>query len=128
MDSGTDWTLTETSGVTVIPGSAASSGSTAVGIRASTPSMMWYCVTMVPPTSSTAATGLSSPSAVTMTASLGLADAAGTPVSSGPANAAATTAPAAAIRPFFQQAGRARYPAPAPAPDELTCRIWQPLP
>ena len=70
VDSVVDCTLTETSGVTVIPGSAASSGSTAVGIKASTPSMRWYCVRTVPPTSSTAATGLRSPVAVTMTVSL----------------------------------------------------------
>ncbi len=81
-----------------MPGSAASSGSETVGIKASTPSMRWYCVRTVPPTSSTAAAGLKSPSAVTMTVSLRLADAAGTPAIDMPANAAATAVPAAASR------------------------------
>ena len=40
VDSTVDCTLTETSGVTVMPGSAASSGSSTVGIEASTPLMM----------------------------------------------------------------------------------------
>jgi hypothetical protein len=91
-----------------MPGSAASSASAAVGIEASTPSMRWNCVRTVPPTSSTATTGLKSPSAVTMTVSLGLAEAAGTPTIDVPANAATTAAPAAAIRPFFRQASRNR--------------------
>ena len=42
-------------------GSAASTGSVAVRMEAWTPLMMWYWVSMVPPTSSTALTGLSSP-------------------------------------------------------------------
>jgi hypothetical protein len=43
-----------------------------------------------------------------MTISLWLADAAGTPAIDVTANAAATAAPAAAIRPFFHQMGRVR--------------------
>ena len=57
---------------------------------------------MVPPTPSTAVTGLSSPVAVTMTVSPELADAAGTPAIDVPASAAITAAPAAAIRHAFR--------------------------
>jgi hypothetical protein len=70
--------------------------------------MRWYCVKTVPPTSSTAATGVKSPVEVTMTVSVVLADAAGTPATDVPANAATAAAPKAAIRPFFQQTGPAR--------------------
>src|SRR5579862_9014262 len=69
---------------------------------------------MVPPTPSTAATGLSSPVAVTMTVSLGLADAAGTPASDVPASTATTAAPAVAIRRLFRPAGRDRRPSATP--------------
>ena len=58
---------------------------------------------------STAATGLSSPVAVTMTVSPGLADAAGAPASDVPAKAAAiAAATAAAARPFRHEISRAR--------------------
>ena len=90
-----------------MPGNAASIGSAAVGIKASIPLMRWNCVKTVPPTSSTASTGLKSPVEVTMTDSLGLA-AAGAPATNVPANAAAIAAAAAAIRPFFQETSRAR--------------------
>src|SRR5258708_3351778 len=107
VDSVADCALTGTSGVTVMPGNAASTGSRAMGIEASTPLMRWYCVKTVPPTSSTAATGVKSPVEVTMTVSVVLADAAGTPATDVPANAATTAAPKAAIRFFFHQTGLA---------------------
>ena len=65
--------------------------------------MRWNWVRTLPPTPSTAVTGLSSPVAVTMTVSLGLADAAGAPVIDVPAKAAASIAAVAAIRPFFRR-------------------------
>jgi hypothetical protein len=92
----------------VIPGIAARTGSIAVRIEASTPLMRWYCVKTVPPTSSTAATGLKSPEAVTMTVSLVLADAAGTPAIDVPANAATAATPAAMIRRLFHETRRSR--------------------
>ena len=55
-----------------------------------------------------AMTGLSSPAEVTMTVSLGLADAAGAPASEVPANAATAAATVTAARPFFCQTSRAR--------------------
>ena len=111
VDSGVDCTLTERSEVTVMPGSASSTGSRAVGTSASTPLMRWYRVRMVPPTPSTAVTGLSSPVAVTMTVSIGLAEAAGTPVTDVAAKAAASAAAAAAARPFLRPA---RWAGPRP--------------
>src|ERR1700722_20982576 len=100
VDSTVDWTLTETSGVTVIPAGASSAGASAAGIDASTPSMIWNLVSTVPRTSSTAATGLSSPVEVTMTVTVLLADAAGAPTMVVPANAVATRTAAAASRPL----------------------------
>ena len=76
--------------------------------------MRWNWVRTVPPTSSTAVTGLSSPVAVTMTVSPGLADAAGAPASDVPAKVAASIAAVAAIRPFFRRARRVRELTPAP--------------
>jgi hypothetical protein len=70
--------------------------------------MMWYYVKTVPPTESTAATGLSSPVAVTMTVSLWLADAAGAPATDVPAAAAITAATAAAARALRHEMSRAR--------------------
>src|SRR6202008_2155845 len=98
VDSIVDCTVTDSSGVTTMPGKAASTDSRAVGIEASTPLMRLYWVKMVPPTSSTAATALNGPVAVTITVSLRLADAAGTPAISVPAKVAAAAAAAAAIR------------------------------
>jgi hypothetical protein len=69
--------------------------------------MMWNCVRMVPPRESTAAAGLSSPVAVTMTVSLWLADAAGTLAIDVPARAAMTAATAAAARVLRQEMSRA---------------------
>ena len=68
---------------------------------------------MVPPTPSTAVAGFSSPVAVTMTVSSGLAEAAGAPVMDATAKAAAATA-AAAIRPFFRPDRRGRELTPVP--------------
>ena len=68
---------------------------------------------MLPPTPSTAATGLTSPVAVTITVSPELAEAAGTLASDVPATAAITAAPAATIRRFFRRASRVRLPATA---------------
>ena len=113
VDSGTDCTLTVRSEVTVMPGSASSTGSRAVGTSASTPLMRWYRVRMVPPTPSTAVTGLSSPVAVTMTVSIGLAEAAGTPVIDVAAKAAASAAAAAATRTLLRPTGRAGPARPA---------------
>ena len=114
VDSGLACTFTEASGVTVMPGIAPSTGSRAAGTSASTPLMRWNWVRMVPPTPSTALTGLSSPVAVTMTVSSGLADAAGTPAIDVPVKVAASIAAVAAIRPFFRRTRRAREPTPAP--------------
>ena len=123
----TDWTLTETSGVTVMPGSASRTGSRIVGIDRLDP------VDDVELTSgrcrrrrSTAVTGLSSPVAVTMTVSLWLADAAGAPAIEVPARVAATAAPAATARPFCHRMDRARRP--KLTPNETIRHIWQPLP
>jgi hypothetical protein len=69
---------------------------------------------MVPPTPSTALTGFSSPVAVTITVSSGLADAAGTAVTDVPAKVAASITALAAIRPFFWRARRVRELTPAP--------------
>ena len=109
-----------------MPGSAASSGSVSAGIRASTPLMMWYWSRMLPPTSSTAATGDNNPDAVTMTSSVTLADAAGVPASVGPANPVSTAAPAATSRAVLRQASRVRRP--TPGPDEQVRHIRQPPP
>ena len=114
VDSGLDCTLTAASAVTVMPGSAPSTGSRAVGTSASTPLMRWNWVRTVPPSPSTAVAGFSNPVAVTMTVSSGLADAAGTPASDVPAKVAASTAAVAAIRPFFRRARCARELTPAP--------------
>jgi hypothetical protein len=62
----------------------------------------------VPPTSSTAAAGLSSPVAVTMTVSVTLADAAGTPAIDVPANAATAATAAAVIRHRFHETRHSR--------------------
>ena len=108
MDSTVDCTLTVASEVTVMPGSAASTGSRAAGMTASTALMRWYRVRIVPPMPSTAATGLSSPVAETMTVTPGLADAAGTSASDVPATAAITAATATAARLLRREKSRAR--------------------
>ncbi len=95
-----DWTVTDTSGVTVIPGSDASNGSRNVGTVASTPLMTWYWFSTVPSTPSTADTGLSSPVDVTMTCWVELADAAGAAATDAPASAETTAAETAARRAF----------------------------
>jgi hypothetical protein len=114
VDSGAACTFTAASGVTVMPGSASSTGSRATGTSATTPLMRWNLDRMLPPSPSTAVTGLSSPVAVTMTVSCGLADAAGAPASEVPAKVAASIAAVAAIRPFFRRTRRARELTPAP--------------
>jgi hypothetical protein len=69
---------------------------------------------MVPPTPSTALTGFSSPVAVTITVSIGLADAAGAPASDVPAKVAASITAVAVVRPFFWRPRRVRELTPAP--------------
>jgi hypothetical protein len=61
---------------------------------------------------------------VTITVSLRLADAAGTPAISVPAKVVAAVAAAAAIRLLFRKKNRDLWP--ALAPDEPVCRIGQP--
>ena len=90
-----------------MPGSASSTVAAAVGIDATTPLMRWNWVCTLPPTWSTAVTGLSSPDAVTMTVSEESADAAGTPVIA-LAVIAASAAPVAASRRFLPRPNRAR--------------------
>ncbi len=63
---------------------------------ASTPLMMWNCVSTVPSTFSTALTGLSAPVELTMTVSVVLAWAAGVATADVPAIRASAAAPAAA--------------------------------
>jgi hypothetical protein len=76
--------------------------------------MRWNVDRMVPPSPSTALTGLSSPVAVTMTVACGLADAAGAPVTDVPAKVAARITAVAAVRPLVRGARRVRDLTPAP--------------
>ncbi len=120
-DSAAEPMLTDRSGVTWTPGRPASAGSVIVRIDATTPLMRWNLVRTLPPTSSTAWTGLRMPFVVTMTSSVQLADAFGAVTADRHPIAHTSAAPVARRRPAFAVLARGDGP---PEPPAVLARAW----